>query len=362
MNRYSRHIVLSEIGQTGQDKLLNAKVLVIGAGGLGCPILQYLTAAGVGQIGIVDFDTVALSNLQRQVLFGTSSLGLNKAEAAKARLTDLNNSIVITAYPILLTYQNALSLFKQYDIIVDGTDNFETRYLINDAAIISNKPVVFGAIYKFEGQVSVFNYNNGPSYRCLFSNQQEHTQSGNCEDVGVLGILPGIIGCMQANEVLKIILEIGHILSGKLLIYNALQFKSSILKINKREEEINKVLEEQQDFESKKRSFACDTHANQISIIEALTKANIQFIDVRELNELPKIEGLSITSIPLSDLENNLNKIDLKKESLLFCQSGKRSKQAVIKLKALKIEQCYFIKEGISEIKIHLEKHLNHDR
>jgi len=219
MNRYSRHIALSEIGQAGQNKLLNAKVLVIGAGGLGCPILQYLADAGVGNIGIVDFDTIELSNLQRQVLFGSASIGLNKAEAAKTRLQDLNNTISITAYPKKLTHQNSLSLFKNYDIIVDGTDNFETRYLINDAAIITNKPVVFGAIYKFEGQVSVFNYKAGPSYRCLFSNQQEKEQSGHCEDLGVLGVLPGIIGSMQANEVLKIILEIGNILSGKLLIY-----------------------------------------------------------------------------------------------------------------------------------------------
>ena len=233
MNRYSRHIALSEIGQAGQNKLLNAKVLVIGAGGLGCPILQYLAAAGVGNIGIVDFDTIELSNLQRQVLFGSASIGLNKAEAAKTRLQDLNNTISITAYPKKLTHQNSLSLFKNYDIIVDGTDNFETRYLINDAAIITNKPVVFGAIYKFEGQVSVFNYKAGPSYRCLFSDQQEKEQSGHCEDVGVLGVLPGIIGSMQANEVLKMILEIGNILSGKLLIYNALNFQTSVIKINK---------------------------------------------------------------------------------------------------------------------------------
>jgi adenylyltransferase/sulfurtransferase len=167
MNRYNRHIILSEIGPEGQDKLSKAKVLVIGAGGLGCPILQYLTAAGVGTIGIIDFDKVELSNLQRQVLFGAYSLGENKALAAKARLEDLNSDIEIKAYPEALTYQNALELFNQYDIIVDGSDNFETRYMVNDACIITNKSLVFGAIYKFEGQVSVFNYKNGPSYRWL---------------------------------------------------------------------------------------------------------------------------------------------------------------------------------------------------
>ena len=168
MNRYNRHIILSEIGQIGQDKLFNSKVMVVGAGGLGCPVLQYLTAAGVGTIGIVDFDVVEESNLQRQVLYGTSSLGMNKAVAAKERLLDLNNTITVNAYPIRLTHDNALDLFNNYDIIVDGTDNFTTRYLINDASVITNKPLVFGAIYKFEGQIAVFNHKNGPSYRCLF--------------------------------------------------------------------------------------------------------------------------------------------------------------------------------------------------
>jgi len=355
VSRYSRHIALSEIGKAGQDRLSNAKVLVIGAGGLGCPILQYLAAAGVGNIGIVDFDTVELSNLQRQVLFGSASIGLNKAEAAKTRLHDLNDSISIISYPEKLTHQNAIRLFKNYDIIVDGTDNFETRYLINDAALITNKPVVFGAIYKFEGQVSVFNYKNGPSYRCLFSNQQEKEQSGNCEAVGVLGVLPGIIGSMQANEVLKIILEIGTILSGKLLIYNALSYQTTVLKINKSEKEISKVLDEKDAFETKTISFSCTSEVHQISISEALKKKNIQLIDVRETSETPKIESATVTSIPLSTLENNLDKIDLKKESILFCQSGKRSKQAVSILKQLNINNCFSIKESSSEIKKHLE-------
>ena len=168
MSRYSRHIILSEIGQKGQDKLTQAKVLVVGAGGLGCPILQYLAAAGIGFLGIVAFDIIEESNLQRQILFGMSTLGKNKALAAKERLEDLNPTIAITAYPERLTSKNAISLFNKYDIIVDGTDNFTTRYLINDASLITNKPLVYGAIYKFEGQAAVFNYQDGPSYRCLF--------------------------------------------------------------------------------------------------------------------------------------------------------------------------------------------------
>ena len=244
MNRYNRHIILSEIGQAGQDKISSAKVLIIGAGGLGCPIALYLTAAGVGTLGIIDFDTVEISNLQRQVLYGTSTLGKNKAIAAKERLEDLNDDISIVAYPEKLTHKNAIDLFNQYDIIVDGTDNFETRYLVNDACIIANKPFVFGAIYKFEGQISVFNYKNGPSYRCVFPNPPEKGSVPNCSEIGVLGVLPGIIGTMQANEVLKMILELGNTLSGKLLCYNALTLQNSILKIKKSEAIIQSILKD----------------------------------------------------------------------------------------------------------------------
>ena len=248
MSRYSRHIILSEIGQEGQNKLSKAKVLVIGAGGLGCPVLQYLTAAGIGCIGIVDFDIVEISNLQRQVLFGTSSLGENKAEAAKKRLEDLNDTISITAYSEKLTHKNAIDLFNQYDIIVDGTDNFATRYLVNDAAIITNKPLVFGAIYKFEGQVSVFNYNNGPSYRCLFPSPPKKDAIPNCSEIGVLGVLPGIIGNMQANEVLKIILGLGKVLSGELLCYNALNNQIVTLKIKRSASTIETILSKKEHF------------------------------------------------------------------------------------------------------------------
>ncbi|MEN3324246.1 HesA/MoeB/ThiF family protein [Mariniflexile soesokkakense] len=355
MNRYSRHIILSEIGQTGQDKITNAKVLVVGAGGLGCPVLQYLTAAGVGTLGIIDFDIVEESNLQRQILFGTSSLGKNKAEAAKNRLEDLNCEISITAYAKKLTYQNALELFNQYDIIVDGTDNFEVRYLINDACIITNKPLVFGAIYKFEGQVSVFNYKNGPSYRCLFPNSPQKNSVPNCSEIGVLGVLPGIIGSMQANEVLKIILEIGDVLSGKFLCYNALNSQTSILKINKADLEVAKVLKEQDGFNKKQLIENCEFEPHEISINGISTFENIQFIDVREIHELPKIK--TSTSIPLSELKNSINKIDSEKQKVIFCQSGIRSKQAVSILNKLNISDCFSLKEGASEI-IKRIKHL----
>ncbi len=349
-HRYHRHIILSEVGQAGQDNISNAKVLVIGAGGLGCPVLQYLTGAGIGTIGIVDFDGVEISNLQRQVLFGTSCLGKNKALAAKERLERLNDSIAIIAYPFQLNYKNAIDLFNQYDIIVDGSDNFETRYLVNDTCIITNKPLVFGAIYKFEGQVSVFNYKNGPSYRCLFPNPPQKGTVPNCSEIGVLGVLPGIIGSMQANEVLKIVLGIGNVLSGQLLFYNALTSHVSTLKINRNEAIIQSVLKEKNNFYNKQLSTNCDIEVSEISIDDVILEENIQFIDVREAHEQPKIENIKVLQIPLSQLKHRINKINPDKKKVLFCQSGIRSKQAILVLNKLSITNCFSLKEGALEL------------
>ncbi|MCR8669255.1 HesA/MoeB/ThiF family protein [Aestuariibaculum sp. M13] len=350
MNRYSRHIILSEIGESGQNKLLNAKVLVIGAGGLGCPILQYLAAAGVGTLGIVDFDVVDITNLQRQILFGTATVGTNKALAAKQRLEDLNDSISIIAYQERLNHKNALKLFKLYDIIVDGTDNFETRYLINDACVITNKPLVFGAIYKFEGQVSVFNYQNGPTYRCLFPEAPEKNSVPNCSEIGVLGVLPGIIGTMQANEVLKIILGIGNTLSGKLLCYNALNSQTTVLGISKNENEIEKILKTKDSFTTKTTEVFCEIEPKTVSIEDILDQNNIQLIDIREVHETPKVEGLAVTLIPLSELNQHLNQIQPDKDKYIFCQSGIRSKKAVSIFQDLNIKNCFSLKEGAPDI------------
>lgn len=357
MDRYSRHIVLSEIGQIGQDKLANAKVLVIGAGGLGCPVLQYLVAAGIGTIGIIDFDVVEESNLQRQVLFGSSSLGENKAIAAKARLEDLNDEINIISYPEKLTFQNATELFKQFDIIVDGTDNFETRYLINDACLITNKPLVFGAVYKFQGQVSVFNYNNGPTYRCAFPNKPKPGEIPNCSEVGILGVLPGIIGTMQANEVLKMILGIGEVLSGSILCYDALTHNTVTIKVNKSDKEINKVLQNSNDFDTRKmKDVVCKVEDFEISIKEIYNKENVQFIDVREVHEQPKVEGIDITNIPLSSFLENIDLIDRDKEKAIFCQTGIRCKMAVFLLNKHSIHNCYSINEGAVEINDYIKE------
>ncbi len=349
--RYNRHIILSEIGQKGQDKISAAKVLVIGAGGLGCPVLQYLTAAGVGIIGIVDFDIVSESNLQRQVLYGTTSLGKNKSEAAKTRLEDLNNTITINTYPEKLTHKNAISLFQQYDIIVDGTDNFATRYLVNDASIITKKPLVYAGIYKFEGQVSVFNYKNGPSYRCLFPNPPKEGTIPNCSEVGVLGVLPGIIGTFQANEVLKIILGIGEVISGKVLYYNALTNQTTILKINRSEDEIQKVKNSEPIFETLLMEDYCEISVEQISIKDVLQKKDYQLLDVREKNENPKIESARIIHIPLSELEKRTSEFPSDKQLVFFCQAGIKSKYA-----ASIIKNSFSLREGAFEVEKRIQK------
>jgi adenylyltransferase/sulfurtransferase len=349
MNRYNRHIILSEVGQEGQNKLNNAKVLVVGAGGLGCPLLQYLAAAGVGTIGIIDYDIVDISNLQRQVLFGTSTLGINKAIAAKNRLEDLNPTVSIVAISEKLTSKIALELFKVYDIIVDGTDNFATRYLISDAAVLTNKPVVYGAIYKFEGQVSVFNYTNGPSYRCLFPSPPIEGSVANCSEVGVLGVLPGIIGTMMANEVIKIVLGFNGVLSGKLLYYNSRSAEISTLKIDRNQLEFDKVLAHP-NLRNLDESMTCEKQVEEININELVSFDNIQFIDVRELNEEPKIKLENYLQIPLSELKENTNKIDTTKTVVAFCHSGIRSKIAIEILKTAGFMNCYSLTGGITTL------------
>lgn len=355
MSRYSRHIVLSEIGPIGQQKLSQAKVLVIGAGGLGCPALQYLAAAGIGTLGIVDFDIVEESNLQRQILFGTTSLGANKAIAAKKRLEDLNSTISIEAFPEKLTGKNVLKLFERYNIIVDGTDNFNARYLINDAAIIQNKPVVYGAIYKFEGQVSVFNYQSGPSYRCLFPVRPKEGSVANCSEVGVLGVLPGIIGSMQANEVIKILLGFDSVLSGKLFCYNAKTCQTNMLTITRSPSEFKKVWARKDDFESHYEEISCETPIAEISVEEALQKENVQFIDVRELDEIPKLDLSNCDRIPMGVLEAGLAQIDSEKNTIVFCQTGIRSKTAIAILQKHNITNCHSLTGGALALRKHLK-------
>lgn len=322
--QYSRHLILDEIGEIGQEKLKAAKVLVIGAGGLGCPILQYLTAAGVGTIGIIDNDTVDQTNLQRQIVYRHCDLGKFKAEIAAKSLLQLNPFVIFNVFVEKLTTNNALKLFSNYDIIVDGTDNFPTRYLINDAAVITNKPVVFGSIFKFEGQVAVFNYQNGPTYRCLYPNPPQIDTVPNCSEIGVLGILPGIIGALQANEVVKIICGFGDLLSGKLLTFNALTLEQNILNFKKNNNLTITCLEN--DYNS---FCGISKKINEITFEQLLKSIeNYTLLDVR--NHLER-EHFNIGGIhiPLQELEERYVEIPSNKKVVVYCKAGVRSKMAI---------------------------------
>lgn len=327
--QYNRHLILDEIGADGQENLKASKVLVIGAGGLGCPILQYLTAAGVGTIGIIDDDIVDQSNLQRQILYTHDDIGKPKASVATTRLSKLNPYIHFDVYVEKLSRKRAIEIFKKYDIIIDGSDNFPTRYLANDAAILANKPLVFGAIFKFEGQVSVFNYQGGPTYRCLYPTSPVPGEVPNCSDIGVLGVLPGIIGSLQANEVIKMICGIGDVLSGKLLTYDTLSHKQLILKFDKTENAIISKLEDSYE------DFCGIVRITDISL-EHIKKQpeSYQLLDVREDWEREEFH-IGGQHIPLAELPYRFQEINTSKEIVVYCKTGERSKTAVALLEKL---------------------------
>src|ERR1700757_1659089 len=328
LKRYARHIILSEIGLEGQQKLKQAKVLVIGAGGLGCPVLQYLTAAGVGTIGIVDFDKVDDSNLQRQVLYSTEDIGKPKAQIAKEKLGKQNPYINLIAHVTQLTSVNALEIISEYDIVVDGSDNFATRYLVNDACVMLNKTLVFGSIFKFDGQVSVFNYKDGPTYRCLYPEPPAEGEVPNCAEIGVIGVLPGIIGTLQANEVIKIIVGVGEVLSGKLLAFNALtiQFDAFGISVNAANKKIDKLID-YDIFCGSTFEISADELKEKIKSMQ-----DFQLLDVRELQEY-QVKNIGGKLIPLNELVSNLSKLNKEKEIVVHCASGVRSKKAITILK-----------------------------
>jgi len=322
IERYSRHLILEGFGEEAQLKLKNAKVLVIGAGGLGCPALLYLTAAGVGSIGIIDDDIVSESNLQRQVLYSTEDIGEAKVLVAEKKLSAQNPLISIEPYLGRLTKEGALTIIEGYDLVIDGSDNFATRYLVNDACVIFKKPFVYGAIHKFEGQVSVFNYKNGPTYRCLFPEQPDAGEAPACGEVGVLGVLPGIIGIWQATEAIKIITGIGEPLSGKLLTLNLLS--NSISTFEFEGEEKNKSIKELGEY-----YFGCATDFLTFENFRQLEKEeDVQLIDVREKNEF-EVKNLNGINIPLSEIENRIAELNPDLITVVHCKSGVRSKKAI---------------------------------
>ncbi|MDQ1166785.1 HesA/MoeB/ThiF family protein [Flavobacterium sp. SORGH_AS_0622] len=323
-NRYNRQIILPEIGEEGQYKLLKSKVLVVGAGGLGAAILPYLAAAGVGEIGIIDDDRIEISNLHRQVIYKTSAVGKSKAKEAKLMISELNPQVKVKAFSEKLSGKNVFNLFEKYEIIVDATDNISIKYLINDACLALNKPMVYGSIFRFQGQVSVFNYQNGPTYRCLYP--EENNSALNCEDAGVIGVSVGIIGMFQANEVIKMILGVGEVLSGKILIYNILNNEQQKYDFEKS----SKIEMTKEDFEQKYNSSENEIEEIKFELIfDEIENDEVLFLDVRNEDELPKINLKNSLQIPLVNLENEIKKLNSNQTIYVFCQSGIRSKIAV---------------------------------
>lgn len=349
--RYNRQMILPEIGEAGQHKLSKAKVLVIGAGGLGASILPYLAAAGVGKIGIVDDDVIEISNLHRQVIYKSSAVGKYKAEEAKLMIAELNPLVKVNAITEKLSGKNAIFLFESYDIIVDATDNIAIKYLINDACLITNKPIVYGSIFRFQGQVSVFNYQNGPTYRCLYPD--ENTQSASCEDAGVIGITVGIIGMLQANEVIKMILETGEVLSGKILVYNILNNEQQKYDFDKN----TNVVIDSESFQKKYNNI--ENEIEEVLAEDILSKIDfneVLLLDVRNHDEEPKISFKNGIQIPLMNLENEIEKLNPGQEIYIFCQSGIRSKMAVELLKKHQFKNIKSIAGGALAMKRLLEE------
>ena len=334
-NRYQKQLLLPQIGLEGQMKLKNAKVLVVGAGGLGCPVLLYLSAAGVGKIGILDADSVDMSNLQRQVLYRAEDIGSPKATTAASHLAKMNDNIDYESFKQNLKPENAETFIKNYDIIVDCTDNFTARYLINDYCVKLNKPFVYGAIHQFEGQVSVFNFkdlngNLGPTYRCLFPEQPSDLEIPNCATIGVLGILPGMLGMYQANEVIKMITDIGTVLSGQLLMVDLLENTSQKIKVKRQKnaEELIFPAGEKQPQLSDNQEFKQAISVQELH--ERINKQeNVFILDVRNLNEYEtcRIEGSVL--IPMSNIPTNIKHIPKDKAVVVYCHHGFRSASVI---------------------------------
>jgi len=357
--RYSRHLIMPEVGMEGQLKLKRARVLLVGTGGLGAPLGLYLAAAGVGKLGIVDFDKVDFTNLQRQVAFGTSDVGRPKIEAAAERLGNLNPDIQIKSYETQLTSENALEIFRDYDIIVDGTDNFPTRYLVNDACVLLGKPNVYGSIFRFEGQASIFGYLDGPCYRCLYPEPPPPGLVPSCAEGGVLGVLPGIIGSIQAMETLKLILKTGEPLVGRLLLFDALGMKFRELKLRKNPDcpvcgvhpSITKLIDYAEFCGIRgEEAPAPQTTVPEITPRELKSRLDrgddLYILDVREPHEY-QICNLGGHLIPLGDLSRRVNELDSAREIIAHCRSGKRSAEAAEFLRKAGFKKIWNLKGGI---------------
>jgi molybdopterin/thiamine biosynthesis adenylyltransferase/rhodanese-related sulfurtransferase len=359
ISRYSRHLIMPEVALDGQKKLKSARVLTIGAGGLGSPLALYLAAAGVGTLGIVDFDVVDESNLQRQIIHGTSDVGRPKMESARDQITDINPNVRVETYEEALTSENALDIFRDFDIVVDGTDNFPTRYLVNDACVLLDKPNVYGSIFRFEGQASVFYAKEGPCYRCLYPEPPPPGLVPSCAEGGVLGILPGAIGTIQATETVKLILGIGDPLIGRLLLYDALGMRFREMKLRKDpscpvcgENPTVTELIDYQEFcgipEAQAQEAADEVP--EITVKELKEKLDsgggISVLDVREPYEY-EVANIGARLIPLGELPERLAEIDKDETLAIHCRTGARSARAVRLLQDAGFQEVYNVKGGI---------------
>jgi adenylyltransferase/sulfurtransferase len=360
--RYSRHLLIPEVGLSGQKKIKAASVLVIGTGGLGSPVALYLAAAGVGRIGLVDYDQVDASNLQRQVIHGTSGIGTLKVESARQRMLDINPGIRVDVFNEPFTSQNAMRIAQDYDILIDGTDNFPTRYLTNDVSVLTGKPNVYGSIYRFDGQVSVFDARQGPCYRCLFPEPPPPGLVPSCAEGGVLGVLPGTIGTLQATEALKLILGIGESLNGRLLLFNALDMSFDFVTLRKNPNckicgpnpEVTELIDYEEfcgvpghDHDEGSAGEGWDIEAGQLA--EKLRQGvDVHLLDVREPHELEisHLEGADL--IPLGQLAARLSELDSADEMVVFCKAGTRSTRALELLASAGFRKVKNLKGGIN--------------
>ncbi len=362
IHRYSRHLLIPDVGLEGQRKLKAASVLVIGTGGLGSPVALYLAAAGVGRIGLVDYDQVDLSNLQRQIIHGESRLGDLKIESARDRLLDLNSEIQVDIYNEYITSDNAFEIAEPYDLIIDGTDNFPTRYLVNDLCVLTRKPNVYGSIFRFDGQASVFFAEQGPCYRCLFPEPPPPGLVPSCAEGGVLGVLPGVIGSIQATEALKLILGIGEPLIGKLLLYDALDMSFQTVKLKKNLEckvcgenpEITELIDYEDfcgmpahDHDAGSAGEDWDITAEDLAA-RLKEGVDLRLIDVREPHEqeISNLDGSEL--IPLGQFASRLSELDSAQEIVLYCKSGTRSTRALEILVSAGFKKVKNLKHGIN--------------
>lgn len=362
IRRYSRHLIMPEVTLSGQQRLKAASVLCIGTGGLGSPVALYLAAAGVGRIGLVDYDVVESHNLQRQVIHGTSQIGVLKVESARQRLLDLNPDIQVITHNEIFSSANAAQLAQPYDILIDGTDNFPTRYLVNDVCVLLGKPNVYGSIFRFEGQVSVFWAKHGPCYRCLFPAPPPPGLVPSCAEGGVLGVLPGTVGTLQASEAIKLILGIGEPLIGRLLLYDALSMTMEEVKLRKNPDCVicgpHPTVTQLIDYEQFCGMPAHDQGAVQttssvpeltVQELKAMLDAHrpLHIIDVREPHEWQIVRLEQAKLIPLGDLQAHLSELDSTADHVVLCRSGARSAKAVELLLASGIKRVKNLRGGI---------------